>query len=120
MNLSKLKKTISDFLKEKEMYENVDELLIEDIIFSYEIIAQCRIDLRKEDGTLDLMSNITRADDKEPFFQKNRLLDVYHQAMKNIKDSFVKLGLTPQERHKMKLEMMTQLDDFDEIFRDEA
>lgn len=118
MTTDKIKKTIVKFLKDRNMYEDVDTFLIDDLIFNIEIANQCSYDIRNEgrNGRLDLLTDITRDPDKEAFFQKNRLLDIYTQATKNIKDSYVKLGLTPQERTKLKLIISEASDEFADIF----
>ena len=111
-----IKEIITNFLEKKECYEAVDEMLIDEVVFNYEIMAQCKKEMRLPDGTLDLLSDITRDPDKEPFLQKNRLLDIYNTAFKNVKDTYVKLSLTVQERNKLKIALIEAIDEFGNIF----
>ena len=107
---------ITNHLKATGIYEKVDEFLIDEIMFDMEVLEQCKRDMRDEKGKLVLLSNITRDPGKDPFFQKNRLLDIYNTAQKNIKDSLVKLGITPQERSKLKLAIQDAVDEFGDDF----
>jgi len=118
MDSNLVKDTIVKYLKEKSSYEAIDELLIDELVFNYRIMLQCKEDLYDEQTfRFELMSDITRSPDKDPFMQKNRLLDVYGNAFKAVKDCYVKLGLTTQERFKMKLAIIEAgNDEFDEIF----
>ena len=102
-----IKEVIKTYLKEKSSYEQVDDLLIDELVFNYDIMKQCKEDLYDvETMRFELLSDITRDPDKEPFLQKNRLLDIYNNAFKAVKDCYVKLGLTTQERFKMKLAIL--------------
>lgn len=116
--MEKIKEVVVQYLKDKSAWEALDELLVEELLFNIEIMSQAKSDLYdKTTGTYELVTNITRDPDKEPFYQKNRLLDTYNLAFKNVKDIYVKLGLTVQERIKLKLAMMEAgQDEFEEVF----
>ena len=116
MDSTAIKETVIEFLKDKNTYEIVDEVLIDELTFNYELMQQAKNEMTNEDGTYELLSDITRDPDKEAFFQKNRLLDIYNVAFKNLKDIYIKLGLTVQERVRLKLALMESVDEFGDIF----
>lgn len=117
MDFEKIKQGIVDFITTKGMYDGIDEMLIDELIFNYKLMSQAKDEMWNIDkDRFDLLSDITRDPDKEAFFQKNRLLDIYNTAFKNVRDVYVKLGLTIQERHKMKIELTKAEDAFGKIF----
>jgi len=107
-----MKEKIITYLKDKDLFHETDMVLINEIEFNIELLKSTKEDIR-ENGW---QRNITRDPDKEDFFQKSRAVDVYQQALKNIQALFRQLILTPAERHKMKIELMNAIDEFDQIF----
>ena len=111
------KKIIIKFLKDKNIYEDVDEILINELIFNIEIMKKAKADMRNPySNELDIQLNITRNDEKQDFFQKNRLLALYDNALKNTINIMKNLALNPADRAKMKLVLKEVGDVFDDMF----
>ncbi len=104
-----MKEIIIKYLKDKDLFHESDIVLIDEIVFNIELLEECKADIRLNGHKED----ITRDPDKEPFYQKNRSVDVYQQALKNIQALFRQMILTPAERHKMNIELQTKIDEFD-------
>jgi len=107
-----LKQSIKKYLVDQGLYHESDDILLDEIDFNIELMTECKADIR-ENG---IKINITRNEDKEDFFQKNRSVDVYQQALKNVQALFRQLVLTPSERQKLKLELAKKDDEFEKIF----
>jgi len=107
-----LKETIKQYLVDQQLWHESDEILLDEIIFNVEMLNMAKEDIRLNGIQLD----ITRDPDKEPFYQKNRAVDVYQQALKNIQGLYRQLILSPSERQKLKLELSKGEDEFDKIF----
>jgi len=107
-----LKESIKAYLIDQQLWHESDEILLEEIIFNREVLEIAKEDIRENGIQID----ITRDPDKEPFYQKNRAVDVYQQALKNIQALFRQLILSPSERQKLKLELSKGADEFDKIF----
>jgi len=108
----KVKKLIKAYLIDQQLWHESDEILLDEIEFNIEVLEICKIDIRENGIKLD----ITRDPDKEPFYQKNRAVDVYQQSLKNIQALYRQLILSPAERQKLKLELTKGEDEFDKIF----
>jgi len=108
-----MKDLIIQYLEERDMYHTSDELLIDELLFNVEMMTTAKTAIR-EDG---IMIDITRDPDKDPFFQKNRAVDVYQQALKAMTGLMRQLALTPQERQKLKLSLLESEDEFDQNFK---
>ena len=107
-----LKQSIVDYLKEKDLYHKSDDVLIDELIFTVEVIYTSKNDIRQNGIKVD----ITRSEEKEPFFQKNRAVDVYTQALKQLQTLFKLLALSPSERQKLKIEIDNDVDEFENEF----
>jgi len=107
-----LKKVIKEYLVEQLLWHDSDEILLDEIVFNIEMLETAKADIRENGIQID----ITRDPDKEPFYQKNRAVDVYQQSLKNVQALYRQLILSPSERQKMKLELSKGADEFDEIF----
>lgn len=103
---------IKQYLIDNNLYHESDDILIDEITFNVELLNTAKADI-KENG---IKSDITRDPDKEPFFQKNRAVDVYGQALKQLTMLFRMLALSPSERQKLKLALEEGQDDFDKTF----
>jgi len=120
MEAKTYKDVLIDYLKSKSNYESIDDVLIDELVFNIRISIQSKEDMENGDGTLELMRNITRDAEKEDFFQRNRMLDIYNQTLKNITHLYVKLGISPQERIKLKIKLSEIDDKFDDFFGKKA
>ena len=107
-----LKEIIKQYLIDQQLWHDSDEILLDEIIFNIEMLELAKEDIRENGIQLD----ITRDPDKEPFYQKNRAVDVYQQALKNVQALYRQLILSPSERQKLKLELSKGADEFDKIF----
>jgi len=112
---------ITKFLKKNKMYDNVDQFLVDELVFNLKICSQVRQDLidpyRKD--ALTLVVNVTVNEEKQEFFQQHRLLPVYNQALKNVISIMQKLALNPNERAKLKIELSQIDDEYGAIFKEE-
>jgi len=61
-----LKLKIVNYLSDKELYDESDDLLIEELLFNIEMAHTAKYDI-KENG---IKINVTRDPDKEDFFKK--------------------------------------------------
>jgi len=107
-----LKESIKSYLVEQLLWHDSDEILLDEIIFNTEVLETAKADIRENGIQID----ITRDPDKEPFYQKNRAIDVYQQSLKNIQTLYRQLILSPSERQKLKLELSKGEDEFDQAF----
>lgn len=113
----KIKTTIEDFLKKDDNYSETDDMLIEELLFNWLTMQAAKKDIKKrgiilnKDREVDENGN-QRGDDK-----KNKSFEIYLQCNKELKDIFVKLSITPQERSKLKIEITKKIDEFEEAFK---
>jgi len=107
-----LKKIITDYLKDKDLYHESDEILVDELVFNIDLAKEAKEDI-KANG---IEVNITRDPKKEPYYIKNKSIDIYQQALKNLQGLFRQLALSPSERQKLKIELSSKKDEFDEIF----
>jgi P27 family predicted phage terminase small subunit len=101
----KLHKQIVSVLKDKNLYEPSDEILIDELIFLQSIIASSKADITAH----GILVNV-RADGS-PLYQVNQAVSVYRDSLKSLVTICTKLGITPQERSKLKL--IEKRSDFD-------
>ena len=94
----KLHKQIVTLLKSKNLYEPSDEILIDELLFIQSVIASAK----QEIATHGIMVNV-RADISNPLYQVNQAVSIYQNAIKSLVTICTKLGITPQERSKLKL-----------------
>jgi P27 family predicted phage terminase small subunit len=111
-----VKQIIVDFLKAKDNFQESDLLLVDELVFNFRVIKEAKEDIKERGIILNKARNnseggFQRGDDK-----KNKSYEIYVQSMKEVKDLFVKLGITPQERVKLKIEISDKIDQFDKVF----
>lgn len=104
----KLQKQIITLLKAKHLYEPSDDLLIDEIHFLQGIIAQAKTEI----NTNGIMVNVRSDPGKPMCLQTNQSVSIYRDALKSLITLCTKLGITPQERSKLKL-IDNQKDGFD-------
>ena len=109
-NIKEVEAKIYEFLKNKGQLEDVDETMIDELIFNIELINTCKHDLRTE----GYRENVTTRPGKKPYFVKNQAFSAYQACLRNINTLLISLGLTVKERQKLKL-AMENLDEFDSI-----
>ena len=108
-----LKDLIIEYLKDNRLYHGSTDPLIDELMFNIDLLRQTKEDII-ENG---YQKNITRNPDKEDFFQTNRSVDNYNKALKNVRDLYKDLILSPSERQKMKLAVEEADDLFDLKFK---
>ena len=93
-------RAIVKYLKAKGVYDEVDDILIAELIFCKQLAEMARADIEERGATI----NVVRDPDKEPLYQPNGSVNNYFQASKQMSAIASKLGLTPSDRTKLKLE----------------
>jgi len=104
---------IKEYLIEQGLYHESDDILLKEMEFNLEMMETCKEDIRENGVKLD----ITRNPDKESYLIKNKAVDVYQMALKNVQSIFRSLILSPSERQKLKLELLKGVDEFDRAFK---
>jgi P27 family predicted phage terminase small subunit len=108
MNSSKQKKISSDILdslRSKGLFENSDQILIDELLYQQFLISEAKKSI-KANGIL-----VNVRADGVPLLQVNQAVSVYRDAVKSLITLCTKLGITPQERSKLKL--IEKKSDFD-------
>lgn len=95
----KQRKQIVELLKSKNLYELSDEILIDELIFLQGIIQQSK-EMIMQQG---VMVNVRTDPGKPKYEQVNQVWSIYKDALKSLVTVCIKLGVTPQERSKLKL-----------------
>jgi hypothetical protein len=90
--------------------EEVDETMIDELIFNIELINTCKHDLRTE----GYRENVTTRPGKKPYWVKSQAFSAYQSCLRNINTLLISLGLTVKERQKLKL-ALNDPDNFDTI-----
>lgn len=106
-----MKDRIIKYLEKCELDDDINEFLIDELIFNIELAKTAKEDIIKN----GIKINITRNHDKKPFYQKNRAIDIYTQALKGITLLCTKLCLTPSDRQKLKIERKDAEDRLDKL-----
>ena len=112
-----IKSTIEKYLQDTDNYQSTDDILIEELVFNFLISKEAKADIKKRGIILNKdrvkdEDGVQRGDDK-----KNKSWEIYLQSQKEMKDIFVKLSLSPQERNKLKIELTEKIDEFDQTFK---
>lgn len=96
---SRLKTLVVQTLKEREVYVPSDDILIEELLFSLKIADDAKADIKKR----GLQVNVVKDPTKTPYYQQNPNVGVYLSTSKSIGNLLTKLGITVQERTKLRL-----------------
>lgn len=94
---TKLKKVINDYLEDKGVKDETDKVLVDELIFNIYLGDEAKADIQQR----GILVNIRITG--KPLMQTNQAVNIYSQASKNIQTICTKLGLTVQERTKLKL-----------------
>jgi len=111
-----LKNSIKKQFEEQGCLMPIDDTLLDELIFNIELCNKAKEEIR----TFGIVKNITKDPRKDPFFQKNRALDVYNLSLKNIVVLCRTLNIS-KEGKKMLLELAAKkptLDSLDSILMD--
>jgi P27 family predicted phage terminase small subunit len=93
-----LRSGIIDLLTQKGIIETVDNDLIDQLVFNYQLLHEVQKDLLKG----EYMANV-RSSDSDPLFQVTPTYSVYKDCLKNILAISRVLALTPSDRVKLKM-----------------
>lgn len=106
------KSSIKDYLVKSGNYHSTDDILINEILFNIQLMNDAKLEIQNNGFQL----NITKNEKKQDFYQKSRAVDVYQQALRNVQGIMKQLILTPSDRQKLKIELMSKTDDFEAAF----
>ncbi len=104
---------IKKYLKDHNMWEDSDAILVNEIEFNLAVISESKADV------LETGNMIERGTTDNRYYVKNPSLDIYQMALRNVHQLFQSLILSPKERKKLQMEIMKNLesqDEFSEIF----
>ena len=102
------RKQLIDYIKDKGLYEDVDLVMIDELMFNLKVAKQAKKDLNK----YGLMMNVSK-DPNKPYFQQSPAVAIYNSAVKNIMNLSRKLALSPLDRKNLNLEATDEEDGFD-------
>ncbi len=88
---------IKEFLESQNNYEPTDDTIIKELVYNIELAQICKDEI-EQDGTT--VKSVTAAGEST---KVNPSFTVYNSALKNIQTLSAKLGLTPQDRAKLKI-----------------
>ena len=99
------KKKVFEYLNNKNIKIEVDEIIIDELIFNQYLIKEAKKDI-KERGL-----NINVSKGETPYYQTNPSISTYNQSVKNILNISRKLGLSPLDRKNLKIDSSSIIDD---------
>ena len=105
-----MKQKIKDYLADR--YEETDDILIDELVYNLKLLVTCKKEI-DDDGFIFVVEAMSR--ELNVTTKINPLLAVYDGRLKNIKDLCTKLGISPQDREKLKL-VRPKESDFEKIF----
>lgn len=88
---------IRAFLQEQNTYEETDEIIIKELIYNIELAQVCKDEIEVAGTTIESVTAAGSSTKVNPSFT------VYNAALKNITLLCTKLGITPQDRAKLKI-----------------
>jgi len=92
-----MKEIIKAFLDEQNTYEETDEIVIEELIYNIKLAQVCKEEIEETGTTIESVTAAGSSTKVNPSFT------VYNAALKNITLLCTKLGITPQDRAKLKI-----------------
>jgi len=100
MKSKTFKKDLIKILKEKKNYEKSDDILIDEMLFQLSMLADAKEDVI----TRGIQINVRKDQDAPPFYNLNQSVSVVFQATKQVQSLYRQLGLSPNDRLKLKLD----------------
>lgn len=94
------KKQIIEYLQEKNIYQDVDIMLVDELIFNLQMIKNCKKEIKEKGVLID----IARPDADREYYQQNPAIAVYNKSVKNLLDITRKLSLSPVDRSALKID----------------
>lgn len=107
-----LKETILDYLKQRDLFHETDEVLIEELLYNIKLSKLAKKDIDSQ----GIQVNITVDPNKNPYWVKNQAVNIYQESLNRIQSLYRQLSLSPNERQKLKIELSNKKDEFDEVF----
>ena len=95
------KKQIIEYLQEKNIYQDVDVMLVDELIFNLQMIKNCKKEIKDKGVLID----IARPDADREYYQQNPAIAVYNKSVKNLLDITRKLSLSPVDRSALKIDV---------------
>lgn len=95
------KKQIIEYLQEKNIYQDVDIMLVDELIFNLQMIKNCKKEIRDKGVLID----IARSDADREYWQQNPAISIYNKSVKNLLDITRKLSLSPVDRSALKIDV---------------
>mgnify|MGYP001767484820 CR=1 FL=1 len=106
MKIEVYKKAIIVFLESRDNFADIDEFLIDELVFNMNMLMKAREDLE--------MKGLTETG---RFGSKlTAEFIAYQMLQKEVKAAWSILGISPKDRMKLRLEVAEKEDEFDEIF----
>ncbi len=93
-----IRKEILQLLEDKNLLEDTDVHLVNELVYNLYLADESRKSIAEH----GILVNI-RKSDENPYYQTNPAVNVYNQAIKAVITFTTKLGITPQERAKLKI-----------------
>ena len=94
------KKQIIKYLQEKNIYQDVDVMLVDELIFNLQMIKNCKKEIKDKGVLID----IARSDADREYWQQNPAIAIYNKSVKNLLDITRKLSLSPVDRSILKID----------------
>lgn len=94
------KKQIIEYLQEKNIYQDVDVMLVDELLFNLQMIKNCKKEIKDKGVLID----IARPDADREYYQQNPAIAVYNKSVKNLLDITRKLSLSPVDRSILKID----------------
>lgn len=94
----KIKSTIEKELKARSLYEKVDQYLIEELLYQFELLEMAKADITVRGIQINVRQQ------GEPFYNLNQSVSVVQTCTRTIQSLMRQLQITPQERAKIKLD----------------
>lgn len=95
------KKQIIEYLQEKNIYQDVDVMLVDELIFNLQMIKNCKKEIKDKGVLID----IARSDADREYWQQNPAIAIYNKSVKNLLDITRKLSLSPVDRSALKIDV---------------
>jgi P27 family predicted phage terminase small subunit len=92
------KKNIVEYIKGKGIYDDVDIMMVDELIFNMEMVKTCKKNIKEYGVTM----NISK-DPQKPYFQVSPNVTTYNSCIKNIMNLSRKLALSPLDRQNLKI-----------------
>lgn len=108
---TKLTNEIKNYLINKGVYESTDDILIKELVFMIKLADETKNDIINRGTIINVRAHTP---DKQPYWQPNPSISNYQTSVKSIMSLSAKLGISVQDREKLKLHT-TEKDELDDL-----